>query len=305
MPDISKIELGGVEYDVKDPVAREAKAAAGGYYTPTVTQPDANTMRVAYTPSQADMPAVAGRDIALPAGPPGEPGRDGDAGQQGPPGTAGKDGAPGVSPTVSVEDIDGGHRVTITDAEGAKSFDVMDGADGSSTLPVASPTQLGGVQPVAKTEDMTNPVGVDESGGLWTGIPQIGAMQLLQETTLTEDVDQVSFDLAGLKRVRFLCIPKLSAALSGWKYVSINNVGLAFFNSAFSVSYAVLFDFEVLSSGHLFLRYYYGSTLQAAGMPAGGTGNSLLQTPISSITQVGLNTAGMCTSGSYFAIWGE
>lgn len=32
----------------------------------------------------------------------------------------------GFSPTVSVADISGGHRVTITDAEGPKSFDVMD-----------------------------------------------------------------------------------------------------------------------------------------------------------------------------------
>lgn len=37
----------------------------------------------------------------------------------------------GVSPTVSVTEIDGGHRVTITDVNGTQSFDVMDGEDGS------------------------------------------------------------------------------------------------------------------------------------------------------------------------------
>lgn len=36
----------------------------------------------------------------------------------------------GVSPTISVSDITGGHRVTITDAEGAHTVDVMDGAKG-------------------------------------------------------------------------------------------------------------------------------------------------------------------------------
>lgn len=42
------------------------------------------------------------------------------------------------------------------------------GGSGSSyTLPIASPTQLGGVQPVAKTESMTQSVGVDAAGGLW------------------------------------------------------------------------------------------------------------------------------------------
>ena len=34
-------------------------------------------------------------------------------------------GAPGVSPTVAVSDIAGGHRVTITDATGPHSYDVM------------------------------------------------------------------------------------------------------------------------------------------------------------------------------------
>ena len=41
---------------------------AGGYYTPAVTQPDENTLRVAFTPSKEDMPAVAETDITLPSG---------------------------------------------------------------------------------------------------------------------------------------------------------------------------------------------------------------------------------------------
>lgn len=39
-------------------------------------------------------------------------------------------GADGVSPTVTVTTIAGGHRVTITDEDGAHTFDVMDGEDG-------------------------------------------------------------------------------------------------------------------------------------------------------------------------------
>lgn len=41
-------------------------------------------------------------------------------------------GGAGVSPTVGITDIDGGHRVTITDAEGEKTFDVMDGEAGAT-----------------------------------------------------------------------------------------------------------------------------------------------------------------------------
>lgn len=45
-------------------------------------------------------------------------------------GQDGEDGQDGISPTVAVTDISGGHRVTITDKNGAKAFDVMDGKDG-------------------------------------------------------------------------------------------------------------------------------------------------------------------------------
>lgn len=38
-----------------------------------------------------------------------------------------QDGNDGVSPTVTITTIPGGHRLTITDADGPKSFDVMDG----------------------------------------------------------------------------------------------------------------------------------------------------------------------------------
>lgn len=54
----------------------------------------------------------------------------GAAGSEGPEGPAGPAGSDGYSPTVTVEEIPGGHRVTITDAEGDHVFDVMDGQGG-------------------------------------------------------------------------------------------------------------------------------------------------------------------------------
>ena len=53
--------------------------------------------------------------------------RNGSRGSTGP---AGSDGQDGVSPIVSVSEITGGHRVSIQDADGTSSFDVMDGQDG-------------------------------------------------------------------------------------------------------------------------------------------------------------------------------
>lgn len=43
----------------------------------------------------------------------------------------GKDGKDGVSPTVSISTITGGYRLTIKDANGTKTVDIMDGEDGT------------------------------------------------------------------------------------------------------------------------------------------------------------------------------
>lgn len=58
--------------------------------------------------------------------------------------------------------VDGGWSVNLFEL--AKTADIPD----AYTLPVASPTQLGGVNPVAKTDAMTRGVGVDSNGGLYT-----------------------------------------------------------------------------------------------------------------------------------------
>lgn len=53
---------------------------------------------------------------------------------------------------------------SVNGKTGAVQLDIPD----AYTLPVASPTQLGGVKPVAKTDVMTKGVGVDADGGLYT-----------------------------------------------------------------------------------------------------------------------------------------
>ena len=74
-----------------------------------------------------------------PQGPQGEAGPTGPRGEQGPQGPAGPQGEQGPK-----------------------------GDPGATyTLPIASSTQLGGVQPVAKTDAMTQSVGVDAAGALW------------------------------------------------------------------------------------------------------------------------------------------
>ena len=72
----------------------------------------------------------AGQDGAA-----GADGKDGADGSPGIPGKDGKDGADGVSPTIAVSEITGGHRLTITDATGASTVDILDGEDGSPGAP--------------------------------------------------------------------------------------------------------------------------------------------------------------------------
>ena len=74
----------------------------------------------------------AGEDGAQ--GPEGPAGADGAQGPQGPEGPAGAD---GFSPTVATTPIEGGTRVTITDADGEHTFDIMNGRNGGEA---ATPT---------------------------------------------------------------------------------------------------------------------------------------------------------------------
>lgn len=136
-------------------------------------------------------------------GPQGAPGVDGATGPQGAPGADGKD---GFSPTVSVTDITGGHRVTITDADGTQSFDVMDGKDGTGggTAGVASFNgRTGSVLPqsgdytatmVGARPDTWTPTAADVGArpATWTptaadiGAIPAGAVQTIQALTEAE-----------------------------------------------------------------------------------------------------------------------
>lgn len=83
----------------------------GGYYVPTVEQVSETEAEVSFVPSDSNMPVITKVSLKLPVGPPGDPGN---------------------TPVVSVSPITGGHRITITNASGTKTVDVMDGVDGDS-----------------------------------------------------------------------------------------------------------------------------------------------------------------------------
>ena len=83
-------------------------------YEPSGEEPEAPT------PARADqIQALAEQALALAAG----VRQEADSG--------GFDGIDGVSPTIAVTEVEGGHRITITDAEGSRSFIVPDGTSGA------------------------------------------------------------------------------------------------------------------------------------------------------------------------------
>lgn len=53
-----------------------------------------------------------------------------------------------VSPTIEVDEIEGGHKVTVTDVNGSQDFNVMDGKDGNDGVGIAE-----GWQETISTED--------------------------------------------------------------------------------------------------------------------------------------------------------
>lgn len=129
-------------------------------------------------------------------GPQGLQGVPGPAGSQGPRGFTGATGSPGpagrdgYSPAVTVTDITGGHRVTITDETHplGQNFDVMDGVDG----------QDGSTGP----EGPQGPAGVGIPTGGTTGqyLRKVGSGDYLTEWA-TPAAEEVSLDITNCQIV--------------------------------------------------------------------------------------------------------
>ncbi|MCI7325239.1 hypothetical protein MR657_07470 [bacterium] len=127
-----------------------AVGADGGYYAPSVTQPDANIMRVSFTQSKADMPDVPSKDITLPAGPAGLTPYIGDNGNWylGNTDTGIKAaGSDGTTPTIGANGNwwIGGKDTGMAAAGQAATIEIV----GTETLPADQPAA------VVETEDST------------------------------------------------------------------------------------------------------------------------------------------------------
>lgn len=131
-----------------------------------------------------------------PQGPQGEKGEKGDAGPQGPQGEQGPQGLQGPKGDTGDTGPQGPKGDTgDTGPQGPQGPQGEQGPKGdpgeSYTLPVASSAALGGVQPVAKTDAMTQSVGVDEAGALWTEPGGAAPWTHIVDFTLSEDVSEL------------------------------------------------------------------------------------------------------------------
>lgn len=176
-----------------------------------------------------------------PQGPQGPQGETGAIGPQGPQGEKGDTGAAGPQGPQGIQGETGPQGEQGPQGEkGEKGDTGPQGPAGSiDNLPIASATQLGGVQPTVKTDEMTQAVGVDDAGGLWT-VPGVGSgandeIELIADVTIEEEIQAVyyAFDWAKYKAV---CVA-IDTNTDGQGYVSFTNSavsagGVSLFNGA-------------------------------------------------------------------------
>lgn len=101
-------------------------------------------------------------------------------GEKGAQGEKGADGINGFSPTVEVTNITDGHKVTITDKNGTKSFDVKDGKDGTSG---SGSADLSGYYTKSEVDSKLNSIEVEPTKDLLyeTVVANGGAVKNVEE----------------------------------------------------------------------------------------------------------------------------
>lgn len=121
-------------------------------------------------------------------------------------GTDGINGIDGVSPTVEVTEITGGHTVAITDKNGTQSFDVLDGKDGKDGASGSGGGGSSSGSDVYSTEE--TPIGTWYDGS--TIYRKVVVMKI--KTTIksgTPDITSVKHGIENFKHlVDLRCIPQ-------------------------------------------------------------------------------------------------
>lgn len=137
---------------------------------------------------------------------------------------------------------------------------------GAYTLPIASPTVLGGVKPIAKTDAMTQGVGVDEAGALWTAA-EGGAYKILVDQTLEEAAEvniQMTEEMSKCNEyIIHIVSPAGESSVNYNRYTTIaendwlvNNIRII--DAAYGTIHA--YHIVKVSTDHLWVDIYYANT---------------------------------------------
>lgn len=162
--------------------------------------------------------------------------------------------------------------------------------------------------PEAKTDAMTQAVGKDADGKLWTAPGGGGGetWEKLVDASLAEAVDSVTYTFDNCKRIKALIAPALSSdeSVNGWKQITINNVPYPSVNSAMRSYEGVCF--RVDSEYPPYVRASVASKQQTSTHGINGGQHSAVLENIApnGITEFGCKTAGLLKAGTKIEIWG-
>lgn len=137
-----------------------------------------------------------------------------------------------VSPTVTVEEIEGGHRVTITDVNGPKSFDVMDGeGSGSVTIDEVDASKVIFNEDVRTSYtvgniEMVNGVGYIAKKGESLLAREKRIWSKAFPPTVTQPSVSLTFSQAGLYEVGSTVAPTYSATFNKGSYSYDEDTGV-------------------------------------------------------------------------------
>lgn len=164
----------------------------------------------------------------------------------------GEDGTDGVSPTIGTSEITGGHRLTITDKNGTSTVDVMDGQTGQTGRTGA--TGADGYSPTATVtkSGSTATISITDKNGTTTATVSDGAAGTTDYTGMTNKPQINSVTLSGDKSLSDLGIHGVPSG-GAEDQVLAKNSGT---------------DYD--------LKWVNQSGGDAHGIPSGGTANQVL-----------------------------
>ena len=126
----------------------------------------------------------------------------------------------------------------------------------------------------------------------------------LIDVTLEEAVDSVTYTLDNCKQVKVLIAPVLSAAVSGWKSITVNNIAYLTLNSNMQIHQGVYYKISSEYPPYVEASIDVISGASGQGINGGVRTAVLENIAPDGITQFGCSTPGMLTAGTKIEIWG-